>query len=386
MKSKIKQKKGISLIVLVITIIIMIILAAAIILSLNASGVISRANKAKSDSDLSNKKHAATLALSEYSLLVNSNGTSMNDSDATQYVREKLEAQGIDAGNVVVLDGKSMVSSGASAINKGVTIGDYVAYTPTEVTSTIYKVGITNTYFSTQIGDNALRWRYMGVDSSGNALLIADRETTDPFRLYGKDGYVNGSTKLNDLCNELYSSSLGDARSIDENDVNKVLEANPVGQYTSKTGNSVKNPDNLTIGELVSEKGETALTYTYTPDGENTWEAISKYSANYYYYYGTTYKANTTNEYKLIFKNTSDSNIRYWLASPCLFVAFNDSYARFGMRYVASGYVNSDNLFISTDFEGGGDTTKGRPVRPVIVLKSNVQFGAKDGSGVWSIS
>ena len=109
MNSKIKQKKGISLIVLVITIIVMIIIAAAIILSLNASGVISRANKAKADSDLANKKHAATLALAEYSLLVNSNGTSMKDAEATQYVREKLHAQGMDGSDVSVVEGKIVI-------------------------------------------------------------------------------------------------------------------------------------------------------------------------------------------------------------------------------------------------------------------------------------
>ena len=49
---KIEQRKGISLIVLVITIILMIIIATAIILSLNASGVIGRANKAKEKTNL----------------------------------------------------------------------------------------------------------------------------------------------------------------------------------------------------------------------------------------------------------------------------------------------------------------------------------------------
>ena len=45
-------KKGISLIVLVITIIVMIILAAAIILSLNSSGIIGKANEASFKSDV----------------------------------------------------------------------------------------------------------------------------------------------------------------------------------------------------------------------------------------------------------------------------------------------------------------------------------------------
>ena len=53
---KTKIKKGISLIVLVITIIIMIILASAIIISLNDSGVIDNANKAKYDTLTAHEK------------------------------------------------------------------------------------------------------------------------------------------------------------------------------------------------------------------------------------------------------------------------------------------------------------------------------------------
>lgn len=55
------MKKGISLIVLVITIIVMIIIAGAIIISLNSSNVIEQSNDAVYKSNLSNAK--STLAL-----------------------------------------------------------------------------------------------------------------------------------------------------------------------------------------------------------------------------------------------------------------------------------------------------------------------------------
>ena len=59
------NKKGISLIVLVITIIVMIILAAAIILSLNNARIINKANQAVEWIDLAQVKHLATLAWSD---------------------------------------------------------------------------------------------------------------------------------------------------------------------------------------------------------------------------------------------------------------------------------------------------------------------------------
>jgi len=87
-----KQKKGISLIVLVITIIVMIILAAAIILSLNGSGIIGKANKAVGDSNNASMIEAASVALSEYELEVNINKNVSKQKE--EYVKDKLNEQG----------------------------------------------------------------------------------------------------------------------------------------------------------------------------------------------------------------------------------------------------------------------------------------------------
>jgi len=57
-----QKKKGISLIVLVITIIVMIILAAAIILSLNNAGIIGNANKAVAETNLAQMKDLASMS------------------------------------------------------------------------------------------------------------------------------------------------------------------------------------------------------------------------------------------------------------------------------------------------------------------------------------
>ena len=65
---KLNKKKGISLIVLVITIIVMIVLATAIILSLQSSGIIGRANEAKSKTDISNAKQVVAMAEAEWKL------------------------------------------------------------------------------------------------------------------------------------------------------------------------------------------------------------------------------------------------------------------------------------------------------------------------------
>ncbi len=86
-----KNKKGISLIVLVITIIIMIILAGAIILTLNNSGIIGRATEATDKSDKATLKEAANVAYSEWTLARQMDGETKS---ADKYVKDKLKDQG----------------------------------------------------------------------------------------------------------------------------------------------------------------------------------------------------------------------------------------------------------------------------------------------------
>ena len=272
------------------------------------------------------------------------------------------------------------LKSGVSATKKGVKIGDYVNYTPTAKTSSTYKVGQTNKYFATQTGASALRWRYMGVDTEGNALLVADRPTTDSFYLYGKGGYVNGPTVLNALCNELYSSPLGDARSIDTEDIAKLLGSNYYGQYIrSSDGMTVSVSAGLTIGELRTLASEQGLTHMYTPEiGKNIYD---DYTVSKYICYEESIKKLYPNETKLVFRNSSDLNVTYWLASRAVYPNFHGGLVGFGLEKVGVGGIPYDDLFLSNNITGEGVDY----IRPVIVLKDNVEFISKDASGNWNI-
>ena len=96
-----KQKKGISLIVLVITIIVMIILATAIIMSLTNSGIIGKANKAKTENDISSTKEIISVAYSEWILMSEEEQTSNGGSFVT-YASNKLEKTGIDSEDYII--------------------------------------------------------------------------------------------------------------------------------------------------------------------------------------------------------------------------------------------------------------------------------------------
>ena len=93
MKSKIKHKKGISLIVLVITIIIMIIIATAIILTLNSAGIIERANAAKKSTNYQSAKEIALVAKANWELM-DEEQKEENGGDFSTYAEARLVAAG----------------------------------------------------------------------------------------------------------------------------------------------------------------------------------------------------------------------------------------------------------------------------------------------------
>jgi len=91
-----QKKKGISLIVLVITIIVMIILASAILISLSNSGIIGKANEAVKASDLKAVQNVAALAWAEAYL------DKKSAIEIESYVRAELADYGVtDATHII---------------------------------------------------------------------------------------------------------------------------------------------------------------------------------------------------------------------------------------------------------------------------------------------
>ena len=83
------MKRGISLIVLVITIIVMVILAGAIILTLNNNGIISKASGAVEKTDYKNVATAAQLVYAQYLL-----GQDIGDLSVGEWIRARLIENG----------------------------------------------------------------------------------------------------------------------------------------------------------------------------------------------------------------------------------------------------------------------------------------------------
>ncbi len=98
------MKKGISLIVLVITIIVMIIIAGAIIISLNSSNVITQANKAVNASDVANLRSALTLDYADIMAANNTKdaGTTYNKTTAEAKYNQTIKDAGMSSVATVV--------------------------------------------------------------------------------------------------------------------------------------------------------------------------------------------------------------------------------------------------------------------------------------------
>ncbi|MDD2627272.1 MAG: hypothetical protein PHR25_03025 [Clostridia bacterium] len=130
---KTNKRKGISLIVLVITIIVMIILAGAIILSLNSSGIIARAEEAKMKSDKANAKQVAVLARAEYELM---SDAEKEEITLIKYIENRLSEAGFKKSeyNVTekgtVYDIKSIIPEGfyhvGGTVEEGLIISDNI--------------------------------------------------------------------------------------------------------------------------------------------------------------------------------------------------------------------------------------------------------------------
>ena len=390
MRTKVKLKGGISLIVLVITIIVMIILAAAIILSLSNSGIISKANKAKTDSDTANLKEYVNTLRAEWELMTADEQTAEGSFEA--YANKKLEKSGYKG--AVGADGEvysNLNENAMAAIRAGIKVGDVVTgYT---VTSTTYETsGEENTAPSrtetdptkqTVTTNTDITWKYLGVNANGEMEIMASLSTTTAaadntkVKLSGKGGYLKGPEMLNTICEKLYSvSGVGTARSMNIEDVNNILgyTGEKGGYYDGNYYTYKPTPEAKTIAALESELGTTLGNRT-TPDGKD----ITTYYSDYYY----INKINDVKEMKkpgnrdLVYnaKNT------YWLASPCVYAIFYSSYARFSVRFVNSAIVNADNMFYSD----GSSNYATCAVRPVVSLKSNIQLTRNTGETAWEI-
>ena len=392
------QKKGISLIVLVITIIVMIILAAAIIISLNNTGIIGNANKAVDETNEKTVQEIANLAWGE----AYADGA-RSASDLKKAVEKALADNNLNVGDYginVTESGVDIAKGWLQTKNRTVVKGDRVL-----------NIGDTINYDETNGGKVSVStdvvWKVLGAENG--ELLIMSASDVDFKSFSGRIAYTNGISELNTIC-EVYGTGTGatGARSITVEDVDRVTGYDKTtyeytsGTYKLKYGESItyywdttsdtqNKPYYITgrglTGNLSREHTkfvyhdgtvwqESALPTTLPTDKQK----ICTLTQTYYRYdvdqKTTLTKTNAdgkTNEaYKMLFGN---DNQYYWLASS--YVDASSGYANFGLLGVYNGNVYGNNFVgsygVSNGFGGG--------VRVVVTLSPNVTLEETTASG-----
>jgi len=412
-----QKKRAISLIVLVITIIVMIVLAGAIILSLNNSGIIGKANEAVIDTDEATVKELAQMAWAE------AYADGARDVKVLKSrVNEALQENGVDItetskylinvtekGVTIKLKTNAWIQDGLKVVrgDENLEIGQTVSFDE----------GV-----ESYIGG----WKVLGADADGNLLIMSDMDVVT-VELGGStvveahESWKMGASEITEACQKAIpiagKNNVIRVRSIEVEDIDKItgydkttFETGTIYEYGNRvtyTYNGTAHPTytgtNGVIDTLTTDHSEKGF---YWSDGKTLHHVSSSdltnldnaekedkiitelktsskavLTSNMYWYYPTTLTISpdgeikgigkTTSAYIMLFRNGDNTaNVTYWLASPFVYAYAYNVY--FGMRLVNVGGVGGNGMFGSN----GGASTPEYGTRAVIVLQSDVPMSS----------
>ena len=372
-----KNKKGITLVALVVTIVVLLILAGVSInLVLGNNGIIAKAKEAETKS-----------------------------AEASQNDLKGMNALTEEMNNALGEKPKVDLSK--------YKIGDYVNYTYD--TAENYKIPFETWGSANFLADGipqttGLKWRILNIDeANGTVDLISENPTGTSVYFSKILGYNDGPYLMNEICKAQYSNkSLGvNARSINLLDMEKHLTAAGIAArnaYTNSSSgkkygetktytNNTKYPS-LYAGQKgagvdVAEENASSILQDHTkgndpyeeskaiattePTNDNTSGTGNPLTVTQTYY---SIPINATN-YGDAYKVLSNSSW-YWVASR--YVNTSSDRAYFGLRY-ANTLTDGDSKFHSN----GDALSSSNRLRPVVSLSSSLLTGEKTNNA-WNLS
>ena len=352
-----KENKGITLVALVITIIILLILATISIQSLTNTGLFEKAKEAKEKTANATENQAKTL--NEY------------EDELNKYV------SGTTGENLEKLADK-------------VKVGDYVSYTPDELSNeslTTLKTNL-NTYSGNSsstanpaIKRDDLNWRVLDIQN-GQVRLISETPTTSKIELKGYNGYNNAVKLIDDACSTLYTNTklANKVQNLKIEDITKYMKTQPTEDTTPYSPTNKYYPE-----ILLKEKGQTLngttgaeldLSEQTEFINQTTKPQVNSWTLKKTYWSQSMNNADsfTDSKYYNLFINNGSYYSKYWMSSRCVDA---DSYrAAFYIYHVDSENIYANYLYHSHDYEN----SNAYAFRPVIILNSNVQITSGDGT------
>mgnify|MGYP006977719832 CR=1 FL=1 len=350
-----KENKGITLVALVITIIILLILAGITISSLTNTGLFSKAQEAKEKTKNATENQAKTLNEYEDELNKYVSGTT-----STQKLADKVK------------------------------VGDYVEYTPDELSNeslTTLKTNL-NTYsgnssstVNTAIKRDDLKWRVLDVQN-GQVRLISETPTTSKIELYGYNGYNNAVKLIDDACSTLYTNKqlVSKVQNLKIEDITKYMTKQPELDTTTYSPTNKYYPEillkekgqtvNGTTGAELDLSEQTEFINQTTKPQVNSWILRKTY---WFHSMNNTDSFKDTKYYEL-FINNGNNYSTYWVSSRCIDA---DSYhSSFNVHIVNMGFIDANGLCNSDTNNSTNECT----FRPCITLNSNVQVTSGNGT------
>ena len=422
-----KNKKGITLIALVVTIVVLLILAGVTIsLLLDENGIIAKSKDARNANRAGAIKEEITLWKAEKFAADNGAGSHesmdaflarlktrglINDED----IKKIKDTRELQVGKEIIKfpsDAKTLVQAfkdGEIQLGDYLNYNDYVDESKTYTTLTNENGWADQTYTATK----NTYWQVLGLDETGERLMLIsqspikkemkqkdqtgqevgrtkirlasienaiklgvrvepiDWETTPYLVLKGAYSYVNCEKILNDISG-IYSTSLGTAQSLTAEEINRLIGVTVDFANKKVYANSDPNTN-------IDRRGVLGNQYTYketdyTPESyingkANATAGTQTDPATAYYYQWGNLTINDTLKTILFNGTTRDANFAksYWLASSG--VGANSGGADFGPGGVIGGDVYSEDYLFNSD---GGWYANGLAVRPVVYLNSEI--------------
>ena len=250
-----EQKKGISLIVLVITIIVMIILASAVIISLSNSNIITKAKEAVLKTDVKNFAGELSVSLAEQKL--NNKDLEFGDVTETDVEEIKKYIPNFDekyAGKIFIQNGElvydaSKVTANEKAALESIGIKSGTTYTPAELKQVIESKNLGTDVSTTDIT------KYV----EGLSQKDAEKYTIFQGKLY----YRYDKTTIEDrllLHQNGVSYLLGDANgngTLDEEDIKMIETFSSNYNYTNQNVITICDVNN----DLVIDNADSSVVY-----------------------------------------------------------------------------------------------------------------------------
>ncbi len=440
MKNKLRNKKGITLIALVITIIVLLILAGVSITMISSQdGILNKATSAKETQKKVSEEEAVKIALQaammnedaeiKYDEIGNYLPGATGDKEAkvikyngrNYLISDDGTSKQVTWYVTINPEGRYVVTNGKKETEKveiplGTTI-NYDPFTGVEnekltVTTETGKTGQTTAQTYTIANNEAqkLTWQVLGTDDDGNILIMPTTNVTDStgaiqYMTIGGSDTTTGQNaaqyaagEVNRVCS-IYGHGKGakSARSVQVEDIDKLTgfdktkyAQNQVYGYGHDVTYSINETDEDVYYKWtgITEPQKTSYKkFTYLKGNE--WISLEKgqsatvKNTNYYYDmssdpYKTTLKNKGVND--LITKDTGNKQKQYyWLGSS--YVHAGSDFVRFGLRFVGNSCVDYSFFFLSygdcnNDYSG---------LRPAVSLESDVNL-SDNGDGTWNIN